>query len=71
MRVNMDELKAAYANTPMNRGQRIDWLLTRRDELDVVDEDSLQEFEFIGDEVCRLIGARLCILATKKELSDE
>jgi len=64
----MEELKAAYANTPINRGQRLDWLLSRRDELNVVDDTSLQEFMFIGDEVCRLLGARLCILATKQEI---
>lgn len=69
MRIDVADLKTAYANTPMNRGQRIDWLLTRRDELIMDNNEAFQEFQFISDEMCKLLGARLCLLATREELT--
>lgn len=69
MRIDVSDLKIAYANAPANRGQRIEWLLARRDELIMTNDNAFQEFQFISDELCKLLGARLCLLATREELT--
>lgn len=69
MRVTVEELRKVYEKNPKSRALRIEWLLQRRDAMQEETVDDAIEFAFIQEELCRLLGARICILATKKELS--
>ena len=70
MRLTNEQLKETYnANTNgTSRGTRIDWLLRRKDQIKITDQDALDEFTFISEELCKIMGARLIILATPGEL---